>query len=399
MSNCKSDACGAARVHREKIKPKALFILKRRQDYSTDLANFTNYTVATGMYNSSKFVVDMLNENGVDAKIAVVIDNNCIDREVTQYKPTHVFIEGIWVVPEKFIVLKRLHPNVEWVIRCHSEIPFLSHEGNAINWVLEYLKNGVKVSCNSPRVNRELRLIALAKLGAKFDIESKMPLLPNYYPVPEEFGGRPYVKGVINIGCFGAIRPMKNHLMQALAAIEFAEKNRYHLRFHINAGRIESNGNNGLKNLKSLFSHLPQYELIEHSWTTHELFLKTVNVMDICLQVSFSETFNIVTADAVVQGVPVIVSDEISWVCPPYANPNDSSSIVDAMSDVWVNRRYYTKRNLERLRNFSQKSSQLWIEYINKKGVEYNIGLGHILFSGLKRILGLSCILLPLISS
>jgi hypothetical protein len=30
-------------------RPKALFILKRREDYNTDLANFTNFTVATGM--------------------------------------------------------------------------------------------------------------------------------------------------------------------------------------------------------------------------------------------------------------------------------------------------------------------------------------------------------------
>lgn len=76
-------------------RPKVLFILKRRQDYSTDLINFTNRTVVTGMYNSAKFVSDMLIDNNIQSQIAIVIDNNCIDREVSSYKPTHVIIEGI----------------------------------------------------------------------------------------------------------------------------------------------------------------------------------------------------------------------------------------------------------------------------------------------------------------
>jgi hypothetical protein len=34
--------------------------------------------------------------------------------------------------------------------------------------------------------------------------------------------------------------------------------------------------------------------------------------MDVCLQVSFTETFNIVSADAVANYIPIVVSDEIS---------------------------------------------------------------------------------------
>lgn len=78
-----------------KPHPRALFILKRRQDYSTSLENFTNYTVATGMYNSAKFVSDMLNTINVESKAVIVVDNNGIDKEVKAYQPTHVFVEGI----------------------------------------------------------------------------------------------------------------------------------------------------------------------------------------------------------------------------------------------------------------------------------------------------------------
>lgn len=55
----------------------------------------------------------MLNRNGIESKVVVVIDNNCIDKEVTAFKPTHAIIEGLWVVPEKFDVLKKLHPTIK----------------------------------------------------------------------------------------------------------------------------------------------------------------------------------------------------------------------------------------------------------------------------------------------
>ena len=222
--------------------PRVLFILKQRQDYSHNIPNYTSYTVATGMYNSSKFVSDMLVANGISSDLAIVVDNNSIDKVVTEYKPTHVFIEGLWVVPEKFDVLKNLHPTVDWIIRCHSELPFLAQEGMAIQWIFGYLSKGIKVSCNSPRANREVRLMALAKLGDVIDPVKMVPMLPNYYPVPDSLpAAKVRTKGVIDIGCFGAIRPMKNQLIQALASIEFAEKRNLHLRFHMNAGRVESN--------------------------------------------------------------------------------------------------------------------------------------------------------------
>ena len=44
----------------------------------------------------------------------------------------------------------------------------------------------------------------------------------------------------------------------------------------------------------------------------HESFIELVKSMDMCLQVSFTETFNIVTADAVANSVPVVVSSEMT---------------------------------------------------------------------------------------
>jgi hypothetical protein len=50
--------------------------------------------------------------------------------------------------------------------------------------------------------------------------------------------------------------------------------------------------------------------------------------MNLCLQPSYTETFNNVTADAICEGTPSVVGESIEWV-PEYwkADADDSSSV------------------------------------------------------------------------
>ena len=136
------------------ITPKVIFILKRREDYSTDIPNFTSKQVATGMYNSALFVSEMLNANGIQSSVEFAQDANSINGIVHGTGATHVCIEGYWVVPSKFDELMPLHPNVKWIVRCHSEMPFLAQEGIAMSWTFDYMAKGVLVAGNSPRIAR-----------------------------------------------------------------------------------------------------------------------------------------------------------------------------------------------------------------------------------------------------
>lgn len=346
---------------------RALFILRRREDYSTDIVNFQEKTVATGMWNSARYVADMLTKFGVTTKVVVVTDNNDIDREVTQFKATHAFIEGYWVVPEKFDVLKPLHPNVKWVVRCHSEIPFLAQEGIAFQWTAGYLKRGVYVAGNSPRNSEELRVFAQ---GQKFDI-GLLPMLLNSYPV-SEFHPIPVhrnhvvEKDVLDISCFGAVRPLKNHVAQAIAAYAFARSCGKSLRFHINDGRVELQGSNPLKNLRAFFAELPDAELVEHPWCNFEDFIALLKTMDVSMQVSFTETFNIVTADALYAGTPVVVSDEVPFVKTGMANPTHFKSIMQALHNAYRNPRFNVTENREALEFYVEKSAHSWIEWLRE---------------------------------
>lgn len=330
---------------------KVLFILKHKHYNS----GHHEHDGAGGLLNSSRFVSDMLGKNGVESKLVIVTDNNDIDREVFEFRPDVVVIEALWVVPEKFDVLKRLHPNVKWAVSIHSNLPFIAHEGVAMEWIEGYLHQGVYVAFNAEQITQDVRLL----LGSDHVL-----YLPNYYPVVPIRHVR--LPGSLHVGCFGAIRPMKNQLTQAVAAIEYADRKRLHMSFHVNATRREHGGSNVLKNLRALFV-ATKHELVEHPWMEHGDFLNLIKLMDVELACSFSETFCITAADAVVTGTPLVCSDQIPWAAGgSIVHPTNTQEIVQRM-DSLLNHSWWTGRsNLANLTKYSNKSRVLWLDTIRR---------------------------------
>lgn len=329
-----------------KKSKKVLFILKKFKIYK-------NYNTNTsGLYNSAKFINGMLNENNIKSNIVEVIDNNEIDKFVTKYKPDIVIIEALWVVPSKFKVLQELHPNVKWIVRVHSELPFIANEGIAIDWLKKYTEyDNVKVASNSKDFIKSMTPI----------LKEKIQYLPNYYPISKYKCrlNRIKYKSIIDVGLFGSIRPMKNVLTQAVAAITYAEKNNKLLCLHIN---IIGADKNVLKNIRSLFKN-NNHMLEEHGWYNHNHFIKLVSYMDIGLQVSLSETYNIVAADFISQGVSIVTSNEINFVnCFSKVNTNkNSKKIVKKMKISLIFNFLLTPINLILLKFNSYKSKKKWL--------------------------------------
>ena len=353
-------------------KPKIQFILKRRDNlYTTETGGYSYGTLESGLFNSANFVCGMLNENGCDSEIIQVEDNNSIDREVTRFRPDIVIIEALWVVPEKFEVLTKLHPNVTWVIRNHSKIPFLANEGIAMDWALRYLSyDNVMFSSNAESTNNEMIDMAFAAYPNFNEGPGSLslPYLPNYYPI-EKFNRSPTkVRDgqTIDIGCFGAVRPLKNHLLQAVAAIQFAEDFDYTLNFHINSVRLENRGEPVLSNLRGLFSKT-KHKLVEHEWMKHEDFLNLIQQMDVCMQVSYTETFNIVSADITSQGIPVVTSSEIEWSHSSLrADPNSAYDMQNKLCHAYFKGRQEmtAHQNYVNISKHNDKAKELWLEFI-----------------------------------
>ena len=287
-------------------KEKVLFVIKERKVYGVKGACY-------GLVNSAQFVANTLIKNGVDAKIVQVVDNNGIDREIHNYKPTICVIEALWVVPEKFIELAKLHPRVKWIIRIHSMIPFLVSEGMSFDWINKYLDlkkmHGIdiSVSCNNKKLHIDLS-----------SLYKDITYTPNIYTPDYKVKGDTHVvdksNSVINVGAFGALRVLKNHCQQAIWAIQFANSIEKTIHFHINVSDYEKNETNPvLNNLHAIFKN-SKHKLIQHAWMAHVNFIELIEQMDIGMQLSFTETFNIVAADFVGKGIPVVVSNEIEFV-------------------------------------------------------------------------------------
>lgn len=321
-----------------------------------------------GLSNSATFVANKLNELGHECKLVTVRDNNDIDREVYNFQPDLVIIEALWVVPPKFAELLSLHPRPQWMIRIHSKAPFLAMEGVAMDWLQGYhainqVYGNLSISCNNKQFNDELNQIK--------DYESIY--LPNIYC--PSFDNFHHVKkhdhlAPIDIGCFGAIRPFKNQLLQGMAAILFGKSMNRLVNFHINGTRPEQAGENVLRNLRGLFAGTP-HRLIEHDWYSHDEFVqKMLPQIDIGMQVSFSESFNIVTADFVHAGVPIVVSQDVDWM-PRFtrSNPNSVEDIVKKMNHIWATRTVIANSaNRHALAEYNRKATEEWETYLKNLG-------------------------------
>jgi hypothetical protein len=367
--------------------PRVLFILKRRDSGPIGSWNHSpdGKPLASGLSVSAGQMSEALHELGIQAELVQVIDNNCIDREVTAFRPTHVIIEAFWVVPDKFDILRKLHPNVKWIVRNHSKSDFLSHEGGMVGWAIDYVSKGIMLACNSPEATADFRRLAVT-VGAD---PANVVFLPNYYQVKQPalpvwiikawkylrsfgyFGPKPQTAeaGVINIGCFGAIRPLKNHSHQAMAAIEMADRLGLKLKFWINSNRVEGTGAAPILNSMTQMFKRSKHELVELGWHDHADFTAIVRTMDIVMQVSNSETFNIVAADAVADHVPVLVSDEIPWLDGEYAaNPNSVTDIAEKLIRTWRgsgNGLVQADQRLQ-LSKYVNQSKELWGQFLNQ---------------------------------
>jgi hypothetical protein len=236
-----------------------------------------------------------------------------------------------------------------------------------MDWIGEYINfPTLDIGINAPRMLDEIRtFLKIKKSWTDEQIAERVFYLPNFYP--QEYKKKEFNKDKywVDVACFGAVRPLKNHMLQAVAALDFANKIGKQLRFHINSGRIEMKGDPVMNNLRGLFQHLANkgHQLIGHEWAPREQFLETCSEMDIGLQVSFSETFNIVGADLISQGVPLVGSAEIPWSSRFFnARATESKEITDSLlrtykfpqTNVWFNQRNLTK--------YTNKTHDTWVK-------------------------------------
>ena len=126
---------------------------------------------------------------------------------------------------------------------------------------------------------------------------------------------------------------------------------------------MEQAGENVLKNIRGLFKNT-KHNLIEVGWLERNSFLELISKMDLSMQVSLTETFNIVAADSVFMGIPVVISNEIDWLKNGISDPNNISSMVKQMKKGVKKRILYIKQNLIDLKISNELALNEWVEFL-----------------------------------
>ena len=137
-------------------------------------------TISNGLTNSANFISSELEKAGIRSDVVKIENNDDVVDIITNYlyenRPTRCFIEALWLSPSKLHGLSKSHPLIHWIIRLHSDVPFLATEKHAFQWISEYIKLKkqsvkIEISCNDDRLVNELNDI----------FDDKIRYMPNIY--------------------------------------------------------------------------------------------------------------------------------------------------------------------------------------------------------------------------
>jgi glycosyltransferase involved in cell wall biosynthesis len=228
--------------------------------------------------------------------------------QLGEIRPTHVILSAPWIPTHDVAAMAAEFHEVVFVVVSHSSVGFLAADPHAIRVLretadLQLATHNVFVGGNSTKFTDW----ATEAWGVN------AAWLPNLYSLAETFPrhDRRWQGGALRLGLFGANRPLKNFLSGAAAAVELARRLHVPIELLLSSGRNEG-GN--FRALQEMTENIANLRVVQTGWLPWPSFRRLVRTVDLVFQVSYTETFNVVTADAIAEGVPVVASEAIEWV-------------------------------------------------------------------------------------
>lgn len=245
-------------------------------------------------------------------------------RQNRQVPLSHVNISAPWVPTNDLAQLVMRYPTIVFTITSHSNVGFLQADANGTKLLRESydLSHGfdnIRVAGNCRRYTE----------WVERSFNTRCYYLPNLYDLstitPKS---KPqWHSGTLRVGCFGATRPYKNLITAAAAAVELSKLLNTDVEFWYSGGRAEGGGVI-IEAAKAMLGNLPRVKIVEQLWVPWPAFRRVVGSMSILMQPSFTESFNMVTADGIAEGVPSVVSDAIDWVPHHWITPSDNADAI-----------------------------------------------------------------------
>ncbi len=275
--------------------------------------------------------------------------------------PSHIIVSApSWVQPEEFKDLAITWPYIQFVQ--------LNHSGNAF---LSIDKYGIRNIREVSALSLSLPNVEVAGNNMRFVTWMNRTIgpclhLPNLYDTASySHYVHKTVGSTIRIGSFGAGRPWKNQLCAAEGAIELAKNLGVNLELYINSERPDG-GERMIEARRELFHDMPGATLHVIGWKLWPKFRKVVSNMHLLLQPSFDETFNVVTADGIAEGVPSVTSSAIEWTPRRWwATPEDPSDIAK-VGLYLITDKYAADDGRRALSKYAHDGLENWRNYLGR---------------------------------
>lgn len=283
--------------------------------------NISHIGLGVAAINTAK----VLRREGIKTDVWPIVSAMDLRKRLQAAPAKHVVISAPWIPAMEMQGLSIDFPETHFSVNCHSNVGFLQADRNGVRLVREMMElelgtANVHLAGNSRRFCRWVQ----EAFGAP------CAFLPNLYWL--EHGHVPHRSmfhgGTLRVGAFGATRPLKNLMSAAGAALEISRSLRVPLELWLSAGRAEGGGETVLAAVQEMLNGLPHVKLVMNGWQSWPKFRKVVGHMHLLLQPSYTESFNMVTADGVAEGVPSVVSSAIDWA------PEHWKANVDDVLDI-----------------------------------------------------------------
>lgn len=269
----------------------------------------------TALHNAAAFDAAFLRNESEWYDTSIKVFGRPSISNLGEPKPDIQIVEGgCWYPLDELTKLKKA--GVRPIVRIHAAPEFLhfEHPGScATEYIAECKAAGITVGF----VSKDL---AVAFEGPWMPINYPVPSAPRTIPFRSTGHER------VDVGCFGAIRALKNQIPQLLAVsharyLYFPGRKFF---FHINADRTEMEGREILRELKAIGKSLG-IDVVGRSWSAPEEFKGTViPSMTFGMCASLAESFCLTAADFVSAGKPLVLSGHVPWA-PTYTKDTVSA--------------------------------------------------------------------------
>lgn len=288
-----------------------------------------------------------------------------------EFPITHAIISAPWLSIRDLRAMAEFYKDIQFLVVSHSNVGFLQADPNGTR----LLREGLALSKELPnfKIGGNCR-----KFTEWMQIAYGVPvvLLPNMYPsegvIKHWDGSNP-----IRIGIFGAIRPQKNVLTAVAAAIAIGRILGRSVELYTSSGREEGGVGTLLNAMNQLTINVPNFTMIKAPWRPWSAFREVVGSMDLLIQTSYTESFNMVTADGVSMGVPSVTSEAITWVPKQWQANSDNALDVARVGIRLLTNNRIREKGFQALDIHNKVALDCWREYITGKKVNWFVKLLH----------------------